>query len=71
MATGNILTYTGKNHTWVIVDANTSLAPNDRSMTNPGRYTITVDGVASGKTHLTIQDALRTLARGITARDYF
>lgn len=71
MATGNVLSYTGKNHTYLIVDANTSLAANDRSMSNPRRYSITVDGVAEGTTHNLFENALRQLMRTLRARDYF
>lgn len=71
MATGNILSYTGREHTYIIVDANTSLAPADRTLNNPARYSITVDGTAEPRTHQTITGALRRLIQILRARDYF
>lgn len=71
MATGAVLTYTGKNHTYVITDANTSLPANDRTLSNPGRYTISVDGAVETRTHTSIRGALHRLREILGARDYF
>jgi hypothetical protein len=68
MATGAVATHTGRKHTYVIQDANTSLAANDRSLTN--RYSILVDGVAEGRTHQDMYLALVALARILRTRDY-
>lgn len=71
MATGNVLSYVGKNHTYLIVDANTSLPANDVTLSNPRRYSVTVDGVAEGNTHNKLENSLRQLMRTLRARDYF